>query len=456
MRRHTQVTTLALLALGGSGCGGSARRSYAEAAPAGEATTGGGYYAPSYAAGAAAEEADYGGDGEASCASEMAAAPPSTGYYPGVNAAPVTVTVQPRVVVEQVYVAPAPAVLTAASVADVDRRSNYLDFLRRHPELALGGVDTSRRVRFRVTDGQGRPINDAQIAIRSQLGGALGRTHADGVFDFFPGVTGQGIRGPAIAHIDAGDEEVDAQIDVPASGDREVVVRLTHTDARSVPRLDLGFVIDVTGSMEDELRYVNREVAGIVQRIQQATEAEIRVGATFYRDRVDSPMLQEIPFTADVAGFAQAMQSVHASGGGDYPEDMNAGLEAAMQRMSWGTGNVARVLVLIADAPPQTYGDAQYTYRHALTDAAERGIRILPVAASGSDRSVEFLFRAMGSVTSSPYVYLTDDSGVGGPHLEADTDRVGVEHFQTLLVRLVTSDLEGHGMHEPGFLHEES
>ena len=58
----------------------------------------------------------------------------------------------------------------------------------------------------------------------------------------------------------------------------------------------------------------------------------------------------------------------------------------------------------------------------------------------------------MGAATATPYVYLTDESGIGAPHMEADTDRVAVERFNDLLVRLVTSDLRGEGMHEPGAL----
>ncbi|MEI8257450.1 MAG: hypothetical protein WCJ30_17385, partial [Deltaproteobacteria bacterium] len=85
----------------------------------------------------------------------------------------------------------------------------------------------------------------------------------------------------------------------------------------------------------------------------------------------------------------------------------------------------------------------------AMNDASRRGIRIVPVAASGSNREVEFLFRAMGTMTSTPYVYLTDESGIGAPHLEADTDRVAVERFNDLLTRMVVSDLRGQGMHEP-------
>jgi hypothetical protein len=96
------------------------------------------------------------------------------------------------------------------------------------------------------------------------------------------------------------------------------------------------------------------------------------------------------------------------------------------------------------------YQDEQFEYRAAMREASQRGIRILPVAASGADRRVEYLFRALGAYTSTPYTYLTDESGIGAPHMEADTDRVAVERFNDLLVRMVISDLRGDGMHEPG------
>ena len=342
--------------------------------------------------------------------------------------------------------------LTAATVGDVDRRGNYLSYLSRHPnEEQVTQLDMSRRVRIRVQDARGRPINDAHLHL-SGIGTVEGRTHADGIWDFYPAVGAPQGAGSAMLRVTAGQQNGHAVIDVPAAGDgQEVIVRLAGVTALTPTTLDLGFAIDVTGSMEDELRYINAEVGEIVQQIRRsAPETTVRVGATFYRDRSDPVVVQQIPFTTNVSGFAAAMGGIHASGGGDYPEDMNAGLEAALGRLAWSQGNAVRVLVLVADAPPKRYGNAQYTYHHALADASRRGIRIVPVAASGADRIVEYLFRAMGAATSTPYVYLTDDSGIGNPHMEADTDRVAVEHFSEVLTRMVISDLQGHGMHEPG------
>ena len=367
----------------------------------------------------------------------------------------ITVTTPPPVVVAPVVIEEqqAPAnLLTAASVGDADRRDNYLGYLSRHGgEAETLGLDMSRRVRFRVVDAQGRPVNDAQIALSGEGLQAVAHTHSDGTWDFFPSVAANGFAGRASAHVSVENVAIDAQFDVPPAGDGpNVVVQLPAVVNPAPTALDLQFLIDVTGSMGDELRYVNREVASIVQRIEAASPGtHVRVGATFYRDRTDQLVVQQIPFTTNVGGFATTMQQVVASGGGDYPEDMNAGLEAALTGMEWSEGPASRVLVVIADAPPQPYADENYNWTQAMNDASRRGIRLLPVAASGSDRNVEFLFRAMGSMTTTPYVYLTDESGIGAPHMEADTDRVAVERFNDLLTRLVISDLRGEGMHEP-------
>ncbi len=360
---------------------------------------------------------------------------------------------QQAVLVEQV--APA-GLLTAASVGDVDRRDAFLEYLMRHPdEQATLGVDVSRRVRFRVMDNDQHPVNDAVITLQGEGMTVAGRTHADGRWDFFASQDAPQSHGVVNARVEVrGQTVAHAQVQLPSQGDgQDVTFQLDGqvSSGGGVRVLDLGFMIDVTGSMGDELRYVNGEISNIVRRIEAAAPGiQVRVGATFYRDRVDAQPLQMIPFTTNVAGFAGVMSSIRASGGGDYPEDMNAGFDAAMHRMQWSSGNADRILVVIADAPPQQYADEQYDYRAAMRDASSRGIRVLPVAASGSDRRVEYLFRSLGAYTSTPYTYLTDESGVGAPHMEADTDRVAVERFNDLLVRMVISDLRGEGMHEPG------
>lgn len=346
---------------------------------------------------------------------------------------------------------PARRILTAGAVADVDHRDDYIDYLGRHAAEARSlGLDLSRRVRFRVVDAQRRPVHDAVVTLVGESDQPVsGRTHADGIWDFYPSLLAPRMNGPVSVQVSQGEQRVQAQIEVPAQGDGANYLLTLPGDGRGLPRrLELAFIIDVTGSMGDELRYVNEEVTGIVERVREAVpNTDVRVAATFYRDRNDSVPIEQIPFSSDMSAFTSRMRHVRASGGGDYPEDLSSGLAASFNTLSWTPDGAARVAVVIADAPPQLYDDAQYTYRHAMVDASRRGIRLLPVAASGSNRRVEYLFRAMGALTSTPYAYLTDDSGVGGSHMEADSDNVSREMFSNLLTRLLVAELQGEGMH---------
>ena len=209
---------------------------------------------------------------------------------------------------------------------------------------------------------------------------------------------------------------------------------------RSVRRaLDVGFLVDATGSMGDEMTFLQSELKDIVRRVRaMEPDLDIRVSVVFYRDRGDAFITKSLPFTRRVDEAVSFIASTTADGGGDYPEDMNAGLEA-MMRQGWSRDAVPQMLFLLADAPPQQYAGADYTYHEAIQDAAAKGIAIFPVAASGVDKPTEFLFRAMAVMTGGKYVFLTDDSGVGEPHEEPDISGYTVEKLNDLMVREIRS-----------------
>lgn len=410
--RSFAVTLLVCTLVAGSGCGGPPRYAIPVAQSGAYATT--------------ASEDSLGAEGRES--EEAVVVVPAV---PSPTAAPV-------------------GLLTATTVGDADRRDNYLAYVSRHEnERSMLRLGMNRRKRFKVVGLDGRPILGATISIDGEL---VGRTHADGVWDLFADLSSPQAGLQSRVHVQAGDVQADIMTDIAAHADSgDVIVRIPF-DATGPAALDLQFAIDVTGSMEDELRYVNGEIAYIVQRVRaQSPQVRMRVGATFYRDRGDEDLVQTIAFTDDVNAFAVAMTQIDAHGGGDYPEDMNTGLSSALHDLQWSSeASAVRVLVLIADAPPQHYSDTDFDFHDAMRECAKRGIRILPVAASGADRTTEFLMRAMATFTSTPYAYLTDDSGIGAPHMHADTDRVAVEPFNQMLARLLLSELMGEGMHEPG------
>lgn len=75
---------------------------------------------------------------------------------------------------------------------------------------------------------------------------------------------------------------------------------------------------------------------------------------------------------------------------------------------------------------------------HEITaKAALSGIRIIPVACSGVDKSTEYILRSVALATNGTYVFLTDHSGVGDKHIEPTTDKYDVELMNALFLRLI-------------------
>ena len=76
------------------------------------------------------------------------------------------------------------------------------------------------------------------------------------------------------------------------------------------------------------------------------------------------------PFTSDVSKVRQDLSSLFATGGGDGPEAVTAGLAAALA-MDWRK-HASKMVVLIADAPPHgigEYGDGEFIFLRFMYDS---------------------------------------------------------------------------------------
>ncbi len=125
--------------------------------------------------------------------------------------------------------------------------------------------------------------------------------------------------------------------------------RSLERDAR--PRLDIAFVIDTTGSMTDEMAYIEAEFVALAEQ-NEATHpnAEQRLALVAYGDEGDAYVTDVHEFTSSADDFANTLRNQRGTGGGDYPEAADRGLEEAA-RLEWRTGDVARIVFWIADAP---------------------------------------------------------------------------------------------------------
>lgn len=197
--------------------------------------------------------------------------------------------------------------------------------------------------------------------------------------------------------------------------------------------LDVMFVFDTTGSMGDELLYLQKEFVDIANRI---ADQNTRFSVNFYRDNEDEYVVRSNDFTTDFLSAAALINAESASGGGDYEEAVDEALVDAVVHHSWDADNI-KLMFLILDAPPHDTPEAAANLKIAVSAAAEMGIRIIPIASSGVDETTEAILRNLAMLTGGTYTFLTNDSGIGENHLEPTIGNYQVEKLNELIIRLI-------------------
>ncbi len=211
-----------------------------------------------------------------------------------------------------------------------------------------------------------------------------------------------------------------------------------NTTAENKKIIDIYFAVDATGSMGDEINYLKAELNNVIERIKQNHPSlEMRFGSVFYRDEGDEYVTRPFNFTNDETSLISFISHQSANGGGDFPEAVHAALDVAITQNSWNDNASARILFLLLDAPPHYTQEVISSLELNLIQAAEKGIKIVPVTASGIDKVTEYLMRSFAILTNGTYVFITDDSGVGNDHLEPTIGEFDVEKLNDLMVRVV-------------------
>jgi len=208
--------------------------------------------------------------------------------------------------------------------------------------------------------------------------------------------------------------------------------------------IDIYFAVDATGSMGDELDYLKAELNNVIEQVKQNNALiEMRFGSVFYRDEGDEYLTRKFDFTNDEASLTSFISNQSAGGGGDFPEAVHSALDVAITQNSWNENASSRIIFLLLDAPPHYTQEVISSIELNLIKAAEEGIKIIPITASGIDKATEYLMRSFAILTNGTYVFITDDSGIGNDHLEPTIGEFEVEKLNDLLVRLVGENVSG-------------
>lgn len=302
-------------------------------------------------------------------------------------------------------------------------------------EFPSFGIDPRHRVKVAVTDAEGNAVRGEAVVLRDAGGDELWRARSDkdgAAYLFYR-------DGEEPAKVSAAG--VEREIDVSGAGVGEQGGAVRPSDDVTLvvggPGADPGdlqvmFIVDTTGSMSDEIAYLQADFASIAGDVGSDG---VSYSVNFYRDEGDDYVTRCNGFTDDVGAVQELLNAEYADGGGDMPEAVAQVLtETVTENGDWRDGS-AKVAFLVFDAPP--HEGTEDALDAAVRSAAERGIRLVPVIASNADRETELFGRALSICTDGDYVFLTDDSGVGDSHLEPIVGDYEVEPLHDAIVRII-------------------
>jgi hypothetical protein len=337
---------------------------------------------------------------------------------------------------------PPPGTLTAGLWDDNLNFDFYLAYLReveRQQPPGLVVIPRHDRLVIQVTTDGGAPVAGAEVTVAAP-GAASFRsiTGADGRVLYFP--TWAGAHAGATLTVAAAIGQRRTEARAPARGGALDLV-LPGARGGGPRRLDVALVIDTTGSMGDEIRYLQSEVDALAGGLaRRFPSLDVRWSLVVYRDEGDDYVVRPFDFVADLGSFRRSLGAQSADGGGDYPEAPDQALRATTD-LSWRDGATARVLFWLADAPHHVGREAAMAGSY--TRAIERGVHIYPVAASSADDVTEHAMRTAAEVTGGRYLFLTDDSGVGLAHKEPRIPCYFVTTLLAAMERSLRMELEG-------------
>lgn len=333
--------------------------------------------------------------------------------------------------------------ITAAEWNDLNHW-NFWDSLQRESEFSatIGhwNYNLSQRISVHVTNKQRQVIKNKKIDLLNSSGEVMwaATTDQNGRAELWP-LQKQGRQSNTKGlKIQVGNFRFDAP-KFFEEGINEISIDEAVPETR--PKIDIAYMVDATGSMGDELEYLKAELADVIARVKKNhPAAEINSGSVFYRDNGDEYLTRKADFSPGIDNTLQFIKAQSAGGGGDFPEAVENALEETVHKLQW-SHNSLKLAFMILDAPPHHSSEVISQIHRLTAQAASKGIRLIPVVASGIDKDTEFLMRHMAIATNGTYVFITDDSGIGESHLQASVGAFQVEHLNDLMVRLISESL---------------
>lgn len=330
--------------------------------------------------------------------------------------------------------------ITAGEWNDLDHWSFWNDLLNEetfNQTQEYWGFYPKNRVDVQLNNQQGEPLVDAIVHLKV-AGNTVWEAHTD---NFGKATLWAGLYEASLLvqeediSIEINDELISQEMMLFEQGINTIVLNESAQISNTVA---LSFIVDATGSMSDEISFLKADLQNVIAAVAQDNPLiDIYTSSVFYRDEGDLYLVRDSPMTTNLSTTIDFIQEQNAGGGGDYPEAVQEGLGKAIHNLQWPNQARTRIAFLLLDAPPHYDPQVIDYLRSTIATAAQNGIKVIPIAASGIDKPTEFLLRYFAMSTNGTYVFITNDSGIGNDHIAASVGEYQVEFLNELLIRLI-------------------
>ncbi|MFY9307579.1 MAG: T9SS type A sorting domain-containing protein [Bacteroidia bacterium] len=137
---------------------------------------------------------------------------------------------------------------------------------------------------------------------------------------------------------------------------------------------DIVFLIDKTGSMDDDLEKVKETLTLMMNYLSRFKN--VKVGMAFYGDKnyhYDFWYNKE-DLTSDIESIRSFMETYSTIGNPDTPESVNDAIVKTAEEMNWTEGN-KRLMLVIGDAPSQAPPFSDYSARQVVSKCKALNIK---------------------------------------------------------------------------------
>jgi Mg-chelatase subunit ChlD len=177
--------------------------------------------------------------------------------------------------------------------------------------------------------------------------------------------------------------------------------------------LEIVFVLDTTGSMGGLIDGARQRIWGIINDVmQKPSKPRVRVGLVAYRDNGDEYVTKVLPITEDLDKVYTTLMDYRADGGGDTPENVRKALAEGVRSAGWSAtkNNLAQILFLVGDAPPQSYQQEPDVL--ATTAEAVRKNMIVNTIQCGDLDGTKEVWQSIALRGEGKYFAIAQDGGV--------------------------------------------